>query len=84
MEPEPGINDIPVEKAARGNSPMGPTRAPEVYPRLGPERTARGDFSSIGPGSRFFVPRVLARLLRFYTLSPGPRVFCKSSCRSLL
>src|SRR5512135_3519269 len=28
--------------------------------------------------------RVLARLLRFYTLSPGPRAFCNSSCRSLL
>src|SRR5512135_3222778 len=28
--------------------------------------------------------RVLARLLRFYTLSPGLRDFCNSFCRSLL
>src|SRR5271157_6218401 len=37
---------------APGDSPVGPIGPPEIYQRLGPERTARGDFSSIGPVSR--------------------------------
>ena len=51
---------------APGDSLMRPTGPPEVYPRLGPERTARGDFSSIGPVSRFSVP-----LLILLARSPG-------------
>src|SRR5271157_3162642 len=51
---------------APGDLPVGPTGPPEVYPRLGPERTARGDFSSIGPVSRFSVP-----LLILLARSPG-------------
>src|SRR5271165_2134242 len=39
---------------ASGDSPVGPIGPPEIYQRLGTERTARGDFSSIGPVSRFF------------------------------
>jgi hypothetical protein len=59
VEPETGINDIPVEEAAPGKSPVGPTVAPEVYRRLGPERTARGDFF------RFFFDRACIPVFRY-------------------
>src|SRR5208337_287100 len=64
-----GIGSPPTARrrmVAPGDSPVGPIGPPEIYQRLGPERTARGDFSSIGPVFRFSVP-----LLILLARSPG-------------